>query len=371
MISVPLLTVGDPSEHPFDSVREQPGWHSVTVARMGRRSSSTPADLLTDQGVLDAEATLEIFDSRAVSVTGGLSILPRRGAWLDARAAGIDARGWFDPATETRFTQAVVHLQKGRAATWQGLVEAWERLESDGRLLLAGGNDLGIKSAVKRLSAELDQPAEIIANRARARVACWRRLGTSGPTVPVIAPVEVEAGGDRFSLRSASGVFSADGVDPGTSLLLGHLESLPDPATIFDPGCGLGVLGLAALRRWPSATALLADADRRAVDCAAGSTEGLGLDERCDVVWWDATRDPTPSQVFDLVLVNPPFHSGVPVDLQPARAIFRVIDAVLAPGGRAVIVANRTLPWEKELDAVGRRRQIEDRLGYKVLEITR
>jgi len=338
---------------------------------MARRPSSSAADLLLDPGVLDAVTTLEIFDSQAVAATGGLSVLPRRGAWLDAQQAGIDARGWFDLSVPTRFTQVVVHLQKGRAATWQGLAEAWDRLEPGGRLLLAGGNDLGIKSAVKRLSAELGQAADVVANRARARVAAWRRVGSARPTTPVTARIEVETCGSSFELRSVPGVFSADGVDPGTSLLLGRLENLPEPAAIFDAGCGLGVLGLAALRRWPSATALLADADRRAVDCAVGSSGDLGLGERCEVVWWDATRDPAPSRVFDLVLVNPPFHSGVPVDLQPARAIFRAIDATLAPGGRALVVANRTLPWERDLVAIGRLRQIEDRLGYKVLEIAR
>jgi 16S rRNA (guanine1207-N2)-methyltransferase len=338
---------------------------------MARRRSSTPADLLTDPGVLDGEPALEVFGWRAAAATGGLSILPRRGEWLAAREAGIGARGWFDPTAETTFKQAVVHLQKGRAATWQGLAEAWDRIAPGGRLMLVGGNDLGIKSAVKRLSAELEQPAEITANRARARVACWRRQGPSTPTRPVVPPVAVEIDGTRFDLRSAPGVFSADGVDPGSGLLLAHLADLPEPTKIFDPGCGLGVLGLAALRRWPAATALLADADRRAVDCAAGSAADLGLADRCEVAWWDAARDPAPPQVVDLVLVNPPFHSGVPVDLQPARAIFRAIDAVLWPGGRVVVVANRTLPWESDLGAIGRLRQIDDRLGYKVLEIVR
>jgi len=188
---------------------------------------------------------------------------------------------------------------------------------------------------------------------------------------PIISPVEVVIEEDRFHLRSAPGVFSADGVDPGTQLLLGHLEALPPPRKIFDPGCGLGVLGLAALRRWPDATAILADVDHRAVECAAAGAADLGLADRCEVVWWDATRDPAPAHSCDLVLVNPPFHSGVPVDLQPARAIFRAIDKVLAPDGRVLVVANRTLPWERDLRDIGRLRRLEESLGYKILELRR
>ncbi len=332
---------------------------------------TTAADLVGDPGVLEPASTLEVFGFAANGKTGGISVLPLRTDWLRAREGRIEAVPNWTAVPDLRFTQAVVHLQKSRAATWHALGEAWVRLEPDSRLLLVGGNELGVKSAVKRLSGELDQPAEILANRARARVASWRRNGGPGPVQTVIAPVEVVSGRDRFLLRSAPGVFSADAVDPGTQLLLDHLDELDPPTSIFDPGCGLGVLGLAALRRWPRATAILADVDHRAVECAAGSAADLGLEDRCEVMWWDAVMDPPPAGPCDLVLVNPPFHSGVPVDLQPARAIFRTIDAVLCPGGRALLVANRTLPWERDLAAVGRLCQIEDRLGYKVLEIAR
>jgi len=338
---------------------------------MSRKITSIPVPLVQDPGVLDPTPTLEVFGFGAVGVVGGTAVLPWRSDWLLAREAGIEVfSGWNDVPNDS-LSQAVVHLQKGRAATWQGLAEAWRRIAAGGRLLLVGGNELGIKSAVKRLSDELDQPAEIIANRARARVACWRREGSGAPVQTVVNPIEVVTEEDRFHLRSAPGVFSADGVDPGTQLLLGHLDSLPHPERIFDPGCGLGVLGLAALRRWPEATAVLADVDHRAVECATTNTADLGLADRCEVAWWDATRDSPPTHRCDLVLVNPPFHSGVPVDLQPARAIFSAIDAVLAPGGRALVVANRTLPWERDLSEIGNLRQLEDSRGYKILEVRR
>lgn len=336
---------------------------------MAQRSKPTAADVLSDPGVLDDVPTLEVFGYAAVTETGGTSVLPLRTDWLRAREARIEAISSWAEAPDELFAQTVVHLQKGRAATWQGLSEAWRRLTPCGRLLLVGGNDLGVKSAVKRLSDELEQPAEILANRARSRIACWRREGASAPECPLIPPIEVVTDHDRFELESSAGVFSADGVDPGTLMLLGRIGELDPPTSIFDPGCGLGILGLSALRRWPDATALLADIDHRAVECATRNAADLGLAHRCEVQWWDAVLDPPPARRCDLALVNPPFHSGVPVNLQPARAIFRAIDAVLSPGGKALIVANRTLPWERDLRELGRVRQVEDRSGYKVLEL--
>jgi 16S rRNA (guanine1207-N2)-methyltransferase len=336
---------------------------------MAARPTSFPADLLTDQGVLDPVPTLEVFGHGAVAAVGGVAVLPHRGQWLEARERSIKAVGWLNESTQGPYEQAVVHLQKGRAATEQAIAEAWDRLAPGGRLLLVGGNDLGIKSAVKRLSVELDHPAGILANRARARVAQWRREGASTPVRPVITPVEVVTDSGRFELRSAPGVFSADGVDPGTALLLEHLDALEAPKSIFDPGCGIGVLGLSALRRWPKARALLAEVDHRAMACATESSLDLELSDRAEISWWDATREPAPSLRCDLALVNPPFHSGVPVDLQPARAIFRALDAVLDRGGRALIVANRTLPWERDLREIGSVRKITEARGYKILDL--
>ena len=324
--------------------------------------------LSLDPGVLRKAPLLELFGWTAVESVGGIAVLPNRRMWTEALSAGVDAVALPENLGNHDFKQALVHLQKGRAATQSGLCAAWERLENGGLLLLEGGNELGIKSAVKRLAVELGQQPQILANRAHSRVALFEKAAGVGPMSPKVEPVIVEALGDSFSLRSAVGVFSADAVDPGSRLLLVHLEVVDPPGRILDPGCGLGVLGLAALRRWPSATAVLADVDRRAVRAAEGNAEDLGLSSRCSTVWWDATRENPPVQHCDLVLLNPPFHTGKAVDLDAPRAMFRAIAEVLEPGGQALIVANRTLPYEKDLDSIGRLRQVALRDGFKLLE---
>ena len=331
----------------------------------------TTQDLLLDPGVLSGEPLLELYGWNAVEARGGLAVLPRRDQWLQALGSGVEAVGLPDRVAEGDFSQAVVHLQKGRAATQEGLSTAWKNLRLGGRLLLVGGNELGIKSAVKRLGEELGQAGDLLVNRARSRVVSFERTQHSGPEPPTPPEIEVESGGEVFTLQSAVGVFSADRVDRGSRLLLDHLDVVECPIRILDMGSGIGVLGLAALRRWPRSTAVLADVDRRAVEAATQSAADLGLSERCQTSWWDAVQEKPPAIDCDLVLINPPFHTEKKVDLDPARAMFRSLVQVMAPGGTALIVANRTLPYEQQLGGIGRLRLICDEAGFKLMEVHR
>jgi 16S rRNA (guanine1207-N2)-methyltransferase len=333
--------------------------------------ATTPSSgLLLDAGVLLDQPVLELYDWTAVQKHGGLSVLPRRDRWLEAMGAGIEAVGLPERVGET-FPQAVVHLQKGRAATEQGLAAAWDHLEVGGRLVLVGGNGLGIKSAVKRLGLDLEQEGVVVANRARARAVAFERTPDRKLKEPEAPLVEVENTVQPFALRGAVGVFSAGRVDRGTQLLLKCLENYPPAGRILDMGCGLGILGLAALKWWPSAAATLADVDRRAVEAAQLNAHDLGVADRCHTVWWDARLEGPPVTGCDLVLINPPFHTTKAVDLDPARAMFAGLDRALKPGGSALIVANRTLPYEADLGRVGRVRQVLQTEGFKILEMQR
>lgn len=344
---------------------------SATVAAMDNQATDRIAALALDQGVLAEGPLLEIGGWRAVATHDGRSVVPWRGPARTAEAAGVSVAATADELGDERFPQAVVHLEKGRDATWAALAAAWRRLEPGGRLVLVGGNDLGIKSAAARLGRELGQAGQVLANRARGRAVGFERSDHPGPAAPATGSIEVVAGEDRFNLVSSPGVFSADALDPGSQLLLEHLDSILAAERVFDPGCGLGALGLAALRRFPGAAAVLADADGRALRAARANAANLGLAERCQVVWWDAECEPPPLERCDLVLCNPPFHRGVAVDLAVPRAMFGAIDAVLAPGGTALVVSLRTLPFERDLVCLGRLDQLADEHGYKLLRVRR
>jgi 16S rRNA (guanine1207-N2)-methyltransferase len=328
-------------------------------------------ELIFDPGVLKDEALCEFQGYGAAERHGGVAILPWRAAWLEATAAGVAALGSAPSRDEGSFRQGLVHLQKSRAATWRDLGHAWQLIEPGGRLLVCGGNELGIRSAVKRLNRELGQEARVLANRRHARIVAFERTESSAPeAAPASQIVLSPPGGDRQALHAEPGVFSAKRLDVGTQLLLEALAEQPPARRVLDLGCGIGPLGLSALLRWPDARALLLDGDLRAVASGTRNADSLGVASRSRVEWWDA-EEACPEDDFDLALVNPPFHGGKEVDLRPARAMFTRLTEALSRGGRALIVANRTLPYEHSLSAAGSMEILRAERGYKIIGFTR
>mgnify|MGYP001132421053 CR=1 FL=1 len=73
-------------------------------------------------------------------------------------------------------------------------------------------------------------------------------------------------------------------------------------------------------------------------------------------------------RAYDLVVSNPPFHAGKAVDTAMAEAFFAQARALLAPGGRLLLVANRFLPYERHLRAHFRRVEaVAQSSSYKIL----
>ncbi len=315
------------------------------------------SDPALDDGVLAQGPVTEFNGSAAVRRQGGVAVLPWRAHFRAAVAGGISCVALGAELAAGSASQALVRVQKGRAACYSDLCAAWRALIPGGRLLVAGGNDLGIASWCRRLAQEGGGPLAVLANHSHARVAAMDRP----PGLP--AAWAAAAG-------PAPGLFHGGGLDAGSAALIALLGELPEPRLVLDLGCGAGHLGLAALARWPLARAWFLDADARAV---AGVEAALRAGDeaqraRAEVAWWDVA-EALPGAGFDAVLCNPPAHAGTRNDLTTARAMFRRAAAALAAGGRLLVVANRKLPYEADLARLGRLSCLAQEGGYKVLAL--
>jgi 16S rRNA (guanine1207-N2)-methyltransferase len=172
-----------------------------------------------------------------------------------------------------------------------------------------------------------------------------------------------------LELQAHPGVFAAGKLDAGTACLLDVLtqDGLLDDTTllgkrVLDLGCGYGLLALKAALVGAAVTAL--DDDLLAVKSTAANASHYGLDLRClhsDV--GSALTD----EVFDIVLMNPPFHVGKQVDMHVPHAFLATAVKHLADDGVVYIVANAALNYEIPLSAWGQLRQVHQLEAYKVL----
>jgi 16S rRNA (guanine1207-N2)-methyltransferase len=158
-------------------------------------------------------------------------------------------------------------------------------------------------------------------------------------------------------------VFSQDGPDDGTLLLLDMVLPILKPhQRVLDLGCGVGIIGLAAAGALTRGEVWMVDSDIRAVRLTEENVR-LNSIENAYVVLSDITLDLPPLR-FDLVLSNPPTHSGKEV---LASFVEESYD-VLRPGGRLYFVVNRLLSVRDLMAATfGNAEQVERRKGFIVL----
>ena len=111
--------------------------------------------------------------------------------------------------------------------------------------------------------------------------------------------------GNALTFVTDSGVFSRDGVDAGTKLLL---ETLPeaDNRKFLDLACGWGAVGIAVAKRYPTATVTMTDINARAASLARRNAEANGV--QAEILCGDGLCG-LPSD-FGLIAVNPPIRAG-------------------------------------------------------------
>ena len=123
--------------------------------------------------------------------------------------------------------------------------------------------------------------------------------------------VEFSTAGRTFTLAAAGGVFSADRLDLGTSVLL-RKAALPGPAAdgpFLDLGCGYGPIACVLATVAPRAQVYAVDVNARARELAVANAATVDAADRIHV----AAPDEVPETVrFAQIWSNPPIHIGKP-----------------------------------------------------------
>ena len=218
-------------------------------------------------------------------------------------------------------------------------------LEAQGRLILYGGNDEGIRSGGAMLET-LCGGIETLSTRGHGRVlaarrpADWSRLRSSLSAWRRMSRVAV-AGSER-DWATYPGVFAADRVDDGTRLLLGSLPTFAATAKVLDYGCGSGLIAAEAQAREPSLRLEMLDADTVSLAAARENVPGG------QAILGAALVD-TGKTVYDAIVSNPPLHSGFAESHVLLERLIAAAPGHLKPGGLLQIVVQRRIPLESLL----------------------
>ncbi|WP_319824756.1 class I SAM-dependent methyltransferase [Thalassovita sp.] len=296
-------------------------------------SDSRIAQALGAGLTLPAEGRIAVFGPRAGMDLSGLPkdrLVLITGFKPDVQAfeaAGYDCA----VAAEGDFAAAIVVLPRAKA-----LARAMIAGATRGPLVIVDGQKTdGVESILKDLRKR--ETVQGVISKAHGKLFWFAPAGDYADWVGRPARV------DGFVTRP--GVFSADGVDAASRLLADALPPLS--GKVADLGAGWGYLSARMLADHPGIRQLhLVEADHAALVCARENV----TDERAQFHWADATTW-RPGSKLDVVVMNPPFHTGRAAEPDLGRAFIATAAASLAPSGQLWLVANRHLPYEAALSA--------------------
>lgn len=258
-----------------------------------------------------------------------------------ARASGGTFGAWLPAA---RYDTIAIALPKAHERTRMLLAQC------AGKVVLAGRNDAGIRSA-PALLREVASSVEVLDYRFHGRA--------------FIATGLQAASFDRDAWRavvrwrelqvvSYPGVFAHGRIDPATEMLLDVLD-VARGARVLDAGCGNGVISAWCATR-SEASVVAVDTDALALESARSTCEGLAVEVRASDLYSDV------GETFDVVVSNPPFHAGVRTTNETAQRIIRE-----APAREIWIVCNRFLDYGAAFrDAFGEPTLVTEDARYRV-----
>ncbi len=281
---------------------------------------------------------------------------PQRDVVRWGRRTSVGAIVAGDPPSGP-FSAALLRLPKSREEQLMVSEQCLSTLTPDGRLIVYGGNDEGIRSFHKNLSAL--GAVETLAPRGHGRVLTLARSAVTVTPRGGYADWRQQST-DARRWVSYPGLFAAGSADAGTELLLAHLPPLSEAVRVLDYGAGPGAIAAAIRRARPDTDLTLLDNDALALIAAAENVAGARgvLGDRLAAVM---------GQRFDWIVSNPPLHVGFKDDTTALDRLIAEAPAHLLPNGRLLLVVQRRIALDRALGtAFARVETLADDGRYRV-----
>lgn len=328
----------------------------------------TAAELIAAGHAVPEGALVTIGDRHGALTLGAATLLGARGIrahqdpLLAERALAANARRLdlataytshgLDASLLTGTKLVLLQLPRGLVAL-EEIAQLVARYAHPDVMLLAGGRVKHMTHAMNTvLGRSFGEVAAGLAHR-KSRVLTAR---SPLPASPLEAAEFPSWGSDPelgFRVAAFGATFGGAALDHGSRLLLRTLrDALPRAARrVVDLGCGNGVLATAAALGFPGARVIATDQSAAAVAATRLTAEAAGVGERVAIHRADAT-EAVPDGWADLLLLNPPFHTGATVHAGVAHRLIDSCARALAPGGELRLVHNSHLRYRPQVERV-------------------
>lgn len=194
------------------------------------------------------------------------------------------------------------------------------------------------------------------------------------PDQPMVRrQIQAELAGRAVTVTTAGGIFSPEGVDRGTSVLLGRVPDPSPEGQLLDIGCGWGPMALTMAIQSPGAHVWAVDVNERARTLCAENADALGLEN----VTVAAPQDVPTGMRFDTIWSNPPIRVGK----QALHVLLELWLPRLAEDADAWLVvqknlgADSLLTWLKSMLAVVgddfSAERVDTSKGFRILRVHR
>ncbi|MEL0649340.1 methyltransferase [Pseudoalteromonas agarivorans] len=240
----------------------------------------------------------------------------------------------------------VLYYPKSKPELLMALDNIRAVIAKDAKLLVVGENKSGVKSIEKQLAGKAEFSNKIdsakhcvlysfsdIELNARFDISTYHKQFT------------IDVANTSFTAISVPGVFNHGGLDAGTKMLLENAPTTKQ-GKVLDFGCGAGLIATFLGLQNPALEFVCSDVSALATYATEQTLKLNNING--EAILSDGLKNITGK--FDLIVSNPPFHTGIATDYTVAETFLANAKQHLTKSGKLNIVANSFLKYPPILE---------------------